>query len=547
MSTSSRTRSESFASELSSARLEGHGDEQTVFTKQTNSFLHPSISRLRSTLGYSTNFGTETPSNDTLSPSKGDVSPSPSRLTAASHTSSSNLNLHGSQTQTQSRGQYLEPFRWTSLQVVNEFVYFKQHGKASAILGSPTPGSPTTLAANSLICIGTDAGKVWVFDFKQNLLCICGQEQSSRSSFCFHKFLCIHVPLDNFYGAVTALALSHDHTFVATGHVYGHIQLFDLKRPQTAARTVNPTTLSAVASGRQEGHLYGSRITAIGFIAARHTAIVSADNQGLAFYHSLGKVLFVDAVDVIRIMGKYPEEELLPPSTPDRQPEQHGASTNGSTTPRQHAPTRPSVPRLRGDRKLSNIVDLSPLPLGPASNATDAYQVVAMLTPSKLVIVGLRPSAKTWFRRHRDDDDDAQSRSRQLGCLAWFPSVALPDVSNGDEKKRKKSKKDKDAVPSASPLLAYTWGSSVTIVRVSETKINQKVRDEKTGQIKLVQIGKLSFAQQASVWFQDRVLAMQWLNANVCLYPFWHATNTNPAWTLATRRPHRVRHRGVRF
>ena len=294
--------------------------------------------------------------------------------------------------------------------------------------------------------------------------------------------------------------------------MHGHIQLFDLKRPQTPARTVQPTSLSAVASGRQEGHLYGSRITAIGFIAARHTAIVSADDQGLAFYHSLGKVLFVDAVDVIRILGKYPDQEIILASERSRQG--NGASTNGSTTPRANGSALPpSLPQFRSERKSSSIIAMAPLPLGPVSDPTDAYQIVALLTPSKLVIVGLRPTAKTWFRRHRDDDDE-RGRSRRIGCLAWFPSVALPN--SDDDGKQKKRKKNKEIAPSAPPLLAYSWGSRITILRASETKVNQKARNEKTRKVDTVQVGKLSFAQQANVWLQEEVLSIQWLNANVC-------------------------------
>jgi hypothetical protein len=155
---------------------------------------------------------------------------------------------------------------------------------------------------------------------------------------------------------------------------------------------------------------------------------------------------------------------------------------------------------------------MAALPLGPASNPTDAYQIVALLTPSKLVIVGLRPSAKTWFRRHRDDDDE-NSHSKRIGCLAWFPSVTLPDSST-DNVKQQKSKKGKEPKPSAPPLLAYSWGSSIFVLRASETKVNQKVRNEKTGQMEIVQVGKLSFALQANVWLQDDILSIQWLNAN---------------------------------
>ncbi|KAI0245579.1 hypothetical protein BJV78DRAFT_1107102, partial [Lactifluus subvellereus] len=187
-------------------------------------------------------------------------------------------------------------FRWTHLRALEPHLFARSSNKAQAVLGAPGAGAgaPTVMAANGLICIGTEGGRVLVFDFKQTLMCICGDPTAETT-----------------VGAVTALALSHDHTFVAAGHATGHIQLFDLKKPHVPARSVPPTTLAAVASGRKEGHLRGSRIVSVGFVAGRHTAIVSADQTGLAFYHSLGKALFFEASDVLRILGKYPNEEAV--------------------------------------------------------------------------------------------------------------------------------------------------------------------------------------------------------------------------------------------
>ena len=45
--------------------------------------------------------------------------------------------------------------------------------KAAAILGSGTTEFPTVMASNGLICIGTTQGRVYVFDFKQNLRTVC--------------------------------------------------------------------------------------------------------------------------------------------------------------------------------------------------------------------------------------------------------------------------------------------------------------------------------------------------------------------------------------
>ncbi|EEB95823.1 hypothetical protein MPER_05150 [Moniliophthora perniciosa FA553] len=189
-------------------------------------------------------------------------------------------------------------FHWTELRNISHHIYSSYSSKASSMLGAAS-GSPTVLAANGLICIGTDDGKICVYDFKQTLKCICANTTTEKP-----------------VGAVTALALSHDHTYIASGHSTGHIQLFDLRNPQSPARFVPPTTINIVASGRKEGHIEGSRIVSIGFVAARHTALVSADEHGLSFYHSLGKVLFVEAPDILRILGKYPLDDSVGSNAP---------------------------------------------------------------------------------------------------------------------------------------------------------------------------------------------------------------------------------------
>lgn len=42
--------------------------------------------------------------------------------------------------------------------------------------GPQNVGRPTVLAASGIICVGTDEGWVQVFDYGQNLQCICGTE-----------------------------------------------------------------------------------------------------------------------------------------------------------------------------------------------------------------------------------------------------------------------------------------------------------------------------------------------------------------------------------
>jgi hypothetical protein len=287
---------------------------------------------------------------------------------------------------------------------------------------------------------------------------------------------------------VTALALSHDHTFVAAGHVTGHIRLFDLSKPHVPARTVPPTTLAAVASGRKEGHLQGSRIVDIGFVAGRHTAIVSADHAGLAFYHSLGKALFFEASDVLRILGKYPNEEHI-------------------------VPGQPPVHRRRA-RRTNTILAMAPLPLGTVPHSTDAYNVTALLTAAKLVIVGLKPSPKTWYRRHRNEDDEQMGKAKFRAALAWFPSI-VPNASGpGKENSAKEVGKQPPPSPTT-PMLLYSWGSTLHLLLVSELKTRENIKNERTGKEKTVEVGRLVFEEKAQWRAGDNVHAVQWLNVKV--------------------------------
>lgn len=286
-------------------------------------------------------------------------------------------------------------------------------------------------------------------------------------------------------GSTSAVALSHDHTYLASGHVSGYIQIFDLKNPQVPARIVAPPSAQAIMSGRQEGHPTGSRIVNVSFVAGRHTAIISADENGLAFYHSLGKVLFVDASDTIRILGNYPQE-------PSHEATSSIPALNTSGTR-----------SFRRRKPRNTLLAMATLPLGTVAHQTDAYQIVALLTTNKLVIVGLKPSPKTWLKRARPDDVELASLGRRRGTLAWFPCINTPhgpkDV--GSDKTH--------------PTLAYSWGRSVRLLLVSETMMKQSVLNSRTGKTREVDMGTLVFEDAGNWIVDDVVVALQWLNANV--------------------------------
>jgi len=295
-------------------------------------------------------------------------------------------------------------------------------------------------------------------------------------------------------GAVTSLALSHDHTWVASGHASGHVRVFDLNKPGTPARVVLPTSPTAVRNGRREGHFPGTAITSIGFVAGRHTAIVTADETGLAFYHSLGKVLFVDATDVIRMLGKYPED--VPPES----------NPQGGIGP------GPMPFRRRRERKANVILAMAPLPLGTCPHRTDGYNLVAMVTPVKLVIVGLKPKPTTWYRRLRQDNEERGPRDRWKGTLAWFPSVEDPSSPSESPPSKSRSKQEPRGTM---PMLIFSWGSQFHLIRVSEKKVIQSVKNAKTGKVSEVEFGAIAI-EEVSAWAVDEVvLAVRWLSANV--------------------------------
>ncbi|KPV77801.1 uncharacterized protein RHOBADRAFT_33991 [Rhodotorula graminis WP1] len=291
-------------------------------------------------------------------------------------------------------------------------------------------GQPTVMAVNGLVALGTNKGWVLVFDFAQNLRCVCGTE-----------------------AIVTAVAVSQDHTFIGVGHETGHIHLYALVKPAQPARSVPPVELQQVLAGRKEGHIGGSKILHLGFVGARHTAIVSSDDRGLAFYHSLGKVLMLASTDIIRMLGQYPDPSNLLANP---------------------APPSPAPRRPRLSLKPAVVLDMAPLPLGPAPHPpTDGLSLIALLTPTKLVVVGLRPAPRTWYRvgySHDGDGDGDEARGYAArGVLAWWPSArrAGTDAAAQDEGREQVDveRKREAEEPGEDPLLVWAWGRRVHLVR----------------------------------------------------------------------------------
>jgi hypothetical protein len=150
---------------------------------------------------------------------------------------------------------------------------------------------------------------------------------------------------------------------------------------------------------------------------------------------------------------------------------------------------------------------MEPLPLGTIPHPTDSYNIVAIITPVKLVIVALKPSAKTWYRQRRRIDPFSSNANDQslssAACMAWFPSVT---VKNEDPNIK--------TPQTTLPTLAYTWGSTVRLLTVEQNLPAHLVKAQKPGTPH--EQGRLFFKETRSWQTSEDIEAVQWLSHHVC-------------------------------
>ena len=143
-------------------------------------FLHPTLSRLRSSFTHvASQPNSVATSNSQLS---NEHSPESSHFSALSNDRPTMI-----QPEETPKRPGREVFQWTPLNSISNFIYSQKASKALNTMGTTNLGTPTVMAANGLICVGTETGFICVFDFKQNLKCICGTDAIGKdSSSCFH-------------------------------------------------------------------------------------------------------------------------------------------------------------------------------------------------------------------------------------------------------------------------------------------------------------------------------------------------------------------------
>lgn len=354
------------------------------------------------------------------------------------------LNVHSRQSSTSSHlpsqnGEASEPaqapwevVRWTKLRKIS--------GQAFSEIGKRQLGTPTCLAVSASIVLGTSKGLILVFDYHQNLKGIIGQGTKAVES-----------------GAITSLAISADYSTVAGGHASGNIFTWEIARPAKPFLSITAVT-QADRANEAEGHIADRSVLHIGFLGTRHTALVSADDGGMAFSHlaTRGFGAMGRSVKTTRLLGRYPT-------------------------------FKPEEDRLK---KPSSVLAFASLPLGNVEQPTDNMGLTALLTPYLLVVVSTTPIAQTQHKASRPKD--IMPHGAMSACLAWFPAVKLKSPVQGKDVSETK--------------LVYCWSDVLTVLDVEVGPLDPNDKDKQPG---------LFFKTRARWKCEEAIVAVQWLSRSV--------------------------------
>lgn len=352
------------------------------------------------------------------------ASPSPQRDSSGTRLASLSSDLDGAR---EERSAPWDVIRWMKLKRLSSQV----HSEA----GRRQFGAPTCLVASAAIVLGTSKGIVLVFDYHQNLKSVIGQ--GTKAVEC---------------GGVASLAISADHTTIASGHEGGHVFVWELSRPAIPFLHIPPVPRNS-SQHQPHGHELDAKVIHLAFLGTRRTALVSANEKGMAFTHDASRGLVGRSVHTERVLGRYAND-----------------------------------PRGRGKR-ATTLFAMSPLPLGNAPQASDGMNLVALLTPNVILIVSAFPFPQTQYKFSRPNSITAHLPKG--GCLAWRPAMII--------------KNDKSGATESTPKLAFCWTNELYIL---VTRSRHPPRDSN-------QPPELEF-ELAKKWTGDETLvAVQWINRQV--------------------------------
>jgi hypothetical protein len=233
-----------------------------------------------------------------------------------------------------------------------------------------------------------------------------------------------------------------------------------MAKPAKPFLHIVPLERTALDDRKYDGHISGAAILHLGFLGTRHTALVSADDAGMAFSHlaTRGLGAIARSVKTTRILGRYP------------------LSSKSTEKP----------------RKPSSVLAFAPLPLGNVEQPTDNMGLTALLTPYLLVIVSTTPLAQTQHKAPRPKD--VTPHSALGGCLAWFPAVKLKNPSSDPGKTVSKNK------------LVYCWSNVLTILDVDAATAPPTEKEKPT---------ELTFKPRSRWKAEEAIVAVQWLSRSV--------------------------------
>ncbi|KAK9369674.1 Golgi CORVET complex core vacuolar protein 8-domain-containing protein [Lipomyces kononenkoae] len=350
-----------------------------------------------------------------------------------------------------------EVVRWTKLRKLSSQVYSEA--------GKHQFGAPTCFAVGTTIAVGTAKGLILIFDYNQNLLTAIGSNINLTEA-----------------GAVTAVAYSHDHTYIASGHERGHIYIWHIKRPLAPRVHIAPFDPLRPDHHRHDGHVAGSKILHIGFIAKRHSVITSADDRGMAFYHISLQNLMGKQVTSTRLVGRYPSPGM-----------RSDTQTQTQTQTRQ--------------RKATSVFAFAPMPLGNSPHPVETRGLVALMTPHILVIISTSPTAQTQYKTGRPKSiSDTMGLS---GCLDWFPAISVKPVKgalNGTT----------NGIHNSNPRLAYCWSNMVMILDVAVgNHAPEGGKDGGANSPNPPGMHHLDFTQVKKFAADEAIVSLRWLNSQI--------------------------------
>ncbi|KAJ3030539.1 UNVERIFIED_CONTAM: Vacuolar protein sorting-associated protein 8 [Siphonaria sp. JEL0065] len=245
-----------------------------------------------------------------------------------------------------------EVFKWSPLRALSDDLFSNSTTQKF--------GMPTVFAVAGVIAVGTSRSMILVYDLTQTLKVVLGDLTTATD-----------------FGSVTAVAISLDHTKIAVGHAYGIICVWDVIKKQNI-KIIQPLPRNAGEDTvSKRGHLRNSKIVHVSFVGSK-IDVISADNEGSAFYHSITSMMMLSAITSTQLAGNQP------------------------------------------------IYAINPLPRSQRMHQTDSARIVAVATPFRLTFMRLKPMPAVFHKVLLQKNVAVEERTGVTSAsLAWRPSLIV--------------------------------------------------------------------------------------------------------------------------